>query len=675
MYIEEIHLIAFGQFQDYRLNLHKDMTIIYGDNEAGKSTIWHFICGMFYGFYRPNIKTRRYLPEHERFRPWIGNSYKGSLLLYDDSMKRHVRIYRDFMPGQESVEVLDEQTGETITALYDTHPIYRCPDVAKKHLGMSYGSFMNTYGIMQLGQATDTVLMEEVKQLLIAGMTGHKEAVSLQGVKEEIQDKLQAIGTKRRSQSPLGKAWGKLEEINSKLDTSIGKQNHIREQMRELEGVLAEGTPMSGLTSEDLYEGVSIFQEYQHVQEEIQKLTTRLEEEVSEYQSIEGEEQKSMAPLVDELEKTLAKMQQNFAVTDKEDEALESAMSKGEHRMVMFVSISGLAVISAIIGWALHRPLILGIMGGIALGGVVGAVFSYRKKEKMRNELNRLRLKTIEVKSKAKYMEEDIKRFKKKDEDAAIEKENRLAYHLRMKGIIERDNQELALLKRQERELLAELEPFQKNTVIESVQDIQRLAAKQRRIEDMRGEWEILARQEVQLSIEELKEERLKMLAQIEALEYEKGVYEGIDEYMDEVAKALQKKIAPSLNEAITQTVSQVTDGRYTRVFMTPDMEILLDGPTLPMPKSVEQLSRGTLDAIYISVRFALAKHLYGERQRPYIMDESFVHMDDERFERMMHRIDKEDSQRLLFTCHRREGEWLERQEEQKYKRRGEIIL
>lgn len=664
MYIEELHMVAFGRFQDYKLSLHKELNIIYGDNEAGKSTVWYFICGMFYGFYRPNIKTRRYLPEHERYRPWTGNAYKGSMLLYDEHMKRHVRIYRDFMSGQESVEAYDEETGENLTALYDIHPIYRCPDIAKKHLGISYGSFMNTYGSPQLGQATDATLMEEVKQLLVAGMTGRKDAISLQDVKQDIQDKLQSIGTKRRRQSPLGKAYDQLEDINNRLDEAIGKQQQIRQAIRRLEDQLPKDAPIKGLTADDLYEGVSIYQEYGHVQEELYKLKERLEEEKEEYRSTDTGEQKTFIPLIDEMEKTLAKMRQDFAATDQLDDILEARYNKKEQQSILLLAISGFAVIAGIIGLFLQRPLIVGVMGVIALGCIAGAVLSHRTKKKTLDELNRTRMKDIEAKMLAKHMEQDIQRFKLKEEEASIKRENNMVSQLRMKSIIERDTKELEMLQRQEGELRAELEPYEAVVSIKNLQHIQQIASTQREFERLRQEWEVLARQEDALSIEGLKEERTKILGSIEALEYEYQVYQSIWEHMEEVALDLQKQMAPSLNEAMTRRIYQVTQGKYNRVFMTPDMEIVLDGPELTTPKSVEQLSRGTLDAIYISVRFALAKHLYGDRHRPYIMDESLVHMDDERFGKMMAWIIREEGQRLLFTCHKREQAFIVNQKE-----------
>lgn len=46
----ELHLRAFGHFHDFALELDRDFALIYGPNEAGKTTLLHFIRGVLFGF-------------------------------------------------------------------------------------------------------------------------------------------------------------------------------------------------------------------------------------------------------------------------------------------------------------------------------------------------------------------------------------------------------------------------------------------------------------------------------------------------------------------------------------------------------------------------------------------------------------------------------------------------
>ena len=65
--LTELHLQAFGRFRDQVVRLMPGLNVVYGANEAGKSTLHSFAWGMLYGFAKPGLKTRRMLPEWEAY--------------------------------------------------------------------------------------------------------------------------------------------------------------------------------------------------------------------------------------------------------------------------------------------------------------------------------------------------------------------------------------------------------------------------------------------------------------------------------------------------------------------------------------------------------------------------------------------------------------------------------
>ena len=69
MRLRRIHLDGFGCLRDFETEFAPGMNVIYGLNEAGKSTLQQAICAMLYGVFegergKPDEKRR-----HERFRP------------------------------------------------------------------------------------------------------------------------------------------------------------------------------------------------------------------------------------------------------------------------------------------------------------------------------------------------------------------------------------------------------------------------------------------------------------------------------------------------------------------------------------------------------------------------------------------------------------------------------
>lgn len=74
MFIRELHVDGYGALQGVGLSLDRSVTILYGPNEAGKSTLLRFIRSMLYGF-----PTRKELVE--RGEPVRGGRHGGRLLL------------------------------------------------------------------------------------------------------------------------------------------------------------------------------------------------------------------------------------------------------------------------------------------------------------------------------------------------------------------------------------------------------------------------------------------------------------------------------------------------------------------------------------------------------------------------------------------------------------------
>ena len=74
----------------------------------------------------------------------------------------------------------------------------------------------------------------------------------------------------------------------------------------------------------------------------------------------------------------------------------------------------------------------------------------------------------------------------------------------------------------------------------------------------------------------------------------------------------------------------------------------------------VSQMSAGTEDQIYFSVRLAVSR-IFFEENMPLFLDDSFAFYDDERLARTLRWLGERSgfTQILLFTCHHREAEIL----------------
>ncbi|WP_139891500.1 MULTISPECIES: AAA family ATPase [unclassified Bacillus (in: firmicutes)] len=111
----------------------------------------------------------------------------------------------------------------------------------------------------------------------------------------------------------------------------------------------------------------------------------------------------------------------------------------------------------------------------------------------------------------------------------------------------------------------------------------------------------------------------------------------------------------PAIIEQANGYLRNLTNGRYEKILFSENGEglSLLDHRGLEVHS--KNLSRGTAELTYVSIRLALAGTIDGRKEWPLIMDDTFVNFDDKRTERMislLKHISKEGNQVLFFTCH-----------------------
>ena len=135
---------------------------------------------------------------------------------------------------------------------------------------------------------------------------------------------------------------------------------------------------------------------------------------------------------------------------------------------------------------------------------------------------------------------------------------------------------------------------------------------------------------------------------------------------LEKIVKAseiLSKDFMELLPEKSAEYLVILTGGKYNGVDFGREMDLKVirneDGKKI----DVEMLSYGTIDQVYFAVRLAVMDILSGDRNIPLFMDDCFIKYDKSRLEKAMELMCKIASNRqiLLFTCHNREKELLDK--------------
>jgi hypothetical protein len=106
---------------------------------------------------------------------------------------------------------------------------------------------------------------------------------------------------------------------------------------------------------------------------------------------------------------------------------------------------------------------------------------------------------------------------------------------------------------------------------------------------------------------------------------------------LDAAEQATVARATRFLERRMVADVARVTDGRYREVRMDDaGLEIEVRSAERDDWVGVRDLSRGTLDAVYLAARLACVRLVTGDRRPPLILDDPLVSFDDERAERAL---------------------------------------
>ena len=129
---------------------------------------------------------------------------------------------------------------------------------------------------------------------------------------------------------------------------------------------------------------------------------------------------------------------------------------------------------------------------------------------------------------------------------------------------------------------------------------------------------------------------------------------------LDEANTTLQNRFSPALGARAAEIFSKITAGRYQKVLLSRDLSLETDSEGAQ--RSVQLLSQGAADQLYLAVRLAICDLVLPEdKSVPLILDDALLTFDDDRLHAALDYLLEESEKRqvLLFTCQKREGAYL----------------
>jgi uncharacterized protein YhaN len=220
--LRELEIHGFGKLCERSLSFDPNFTVVYGANEAGKSTLTRAIVASLFGVGRKE--------QRETSRPWAGARY-ATTLRYELDDGRSFEVQRDFENDPKSVCVYDENGRDVSSELAIDKTI--CP--GQTHLGFPVEVFLNAACVTQGAAYIDGARAERISTALARALDGGPREDAALGAVRRLEEALAMhVGTKRATIN------APLKRLNEEVEAAEKQAAEVRARVRSLDDLRAK---------------------------------------------------------------------------------------------------------------------------------------------------------------------------------------------------------------------------------------------------------------------------------------------------------------------------------------------------------------------------------------------------------------------------------------------------
>ena len=599
MRLLELHIDGFGKFHDRTISFNDGINIIYGKNEAGKSTLHTFIRGMLFGIERGRGRAAKN-DLYTKYEPWENSgTYEGWLRLEKDGTI--YRIERRFRKENKSLKIINETKGleEEATPAF----------VSSLLDGLTETMYNNTISIGQLKSATEDGMVTELKNY-IANMntTGNislnitKATAFLRNQKRSLEAGLIPEAS-REFTSLLAEIRNVEAEIaGPEYENQLAAYQNMRTQVK---GLIDNTQTQKKDLDEKLANGKKVLSDNGFTDRaSVDALSSDAERLYSEYNTLNGECNKKSRKVLSGLTAVLGVA------------GLGAAATLGYFNLTAYLPVCGAAATAAVIFFI------------ISLFILQKDKEYHRLFDNTSSELGALLARHLG--------------------DSAVSEDAMNAFRARM-GEFSKLCDMVAQSEAEIRKFLEDLSNLQTKQA-----GCSEMIEKQQRTQ-----WELEKKLEHLSNCKNKAKALKRTLAENDRIHDEIVAIDLAQETMADLSSSIRDSFGLYLNKEASQYITGITGGIYDSMSIDENLNVFLNTKTKLVP--LENVSSGTMDQVYLALRLAAAKLLQGSGSGfPLIFDDSFTQYDDERLKTALEWLASAyGGQIIIFTCHRREAQML----------------
>ena len=638
MKINKIKINSYGKIKNKEINLENHLNIIYGKNESGKSTILNFIINILYGISKS--KNGKEISDYEKYKPWNSDEFSGKLT-YELDNKNKYEIFREFNKKNPKIfnENMQEISNEfNIDKKNGNEFFYEQTNI---DLNMYLSTSVSLQQEVKVGKNIQNLMIQKISNLLGTG----EDNISYKKAVDNLNKmQLEKIGTERSKEKPINIIQKKIEENTKKINELKEYKNmqfEIYEKINEIENKINKEQTKNNLLKEikNIFEKNEINNEKIKIKEKINEDNKNKINNINEKLN-----NKNFNDIKNNNVKLQIKKTQKNKIIKK-------------YNIILII----LLLINIILNIFIPKYLNINIIKYLFLALIPIFLIYYFIKINIINK----KIKNIQnnINNNNEFNEKEImelnnnynlinENYKKINNEIEQEKNSNIfILNSEKNNIINKYSYKLS---QEEINKLFKYENIEKNSVLIE-NEIDNLKYELNKLE--------LNRDNIEKELEKLlnlEEEQEILRQQLGELQEENNAIELTKKLLEKAYEKMKNDISPIFTKKLSENISNITNNKYKKIFLNDEQGLIVElenGNYIP----ADRLSAGTIDQLYLSLRFAMLDEISKEKV-PIILDEAFAYFDDERLKNILLFLNKEysDRQIIIFTCTKREKELLE---------------
>ena len=611
MKINNLKINGFGKIENKEINLENKINIIYGKNESGKSTIFNFIVSMLYGCSK--LKKGKNISNFEKYKPWNTEEFSGKIKYELDNNKKY-EIIRKF---KSKNPIIYNENSEDISKQFNNDKT-KGINYFYEQTGIDEDLFISTTAVAQeeikLEKNNENLIIQKITNIVSTGEdnTSYKNAINKLNKKQ-----LNEIGTSRSNDRPINKIEKELNELKI-------KKNNLNNIITNKENFEIENNK---------------------IKTEINNLENKIEiikniKEIIEKNKIEKEKINLISENILNYEKEINNLKNEKENVNKK--IIKETNNKNNKLIIEIISLI-LSIIIFISGFVFKNNIIKIITLIPTAVFIVALCINIKNKK----EIKRIKENNKTIKKEEININNKIEIIEKNTKDEKLKKE---LLENKIKNIINIEKEKIKNKYNSEKYI----EELFLNNNIENTYEKEIKILNENKLQLHKLEIEKNNMEEklnnlilIDEKINYLEEQYKELMQKNESMEYAKNILEKA--YIE-----MKQNITPKFIKNLSKIIKEISDNKYEEIKFNNEDGLIVEKENGEYV-SVDKLSVGTIDQLYLAFRLSIIKEI-SEEKIPIILDEAFAYYDEKRLENILKYLsEKIDNQIVIFTCTQRE--------------------